>query len=149
MHIFFTCICEELRYMMKIRCTVLVLKHVGRTYAYSAHHKGGICTEKLLQTWQLLPVEKQLGYKFLLFTLFQTKTLRTECSSAFPWVSKCQHEGSTSHFHHSCKWNLQENDQGRKKKVLKWKRKVVRNWSKTENTDLKPGLRAGSDCETS
>lgn len=27
---------------MKILCTMLVLKHVGRTYVYSVHDKGGI-----------------------------------------------------------------------------------------------------------
>jgi len=31
MHIFFTCIFEELRYIMKIYWTMLVLKNTGRT----------------------------------------------------------------------------------------------------------------------
>lgn len=48
MHVSSTCICEELRYMMKIRCVMLVLKHAGRTYVYSVHDKGGIFTEKSL-----------------------------------------------------------------------------------------------------
>lgn len=32
---------------MKILCTMLVLKHVGRTYVYSVHDKGGIFYRKV------------------------------------------------------------------------------------------------------
>lgn len=47
MHISPTCIREGLRYTMKILCTMLVLKHVGRTYVYSVHDKGGIFYRKV------------------------------------------------------------------------------------------------------
>lgn len=106
MHIFSTCICEELRYIMKIHCTMLVLKHMGRT-----------CLEC---TWLRRYFYKDIVVGLTVGTIGKTtgqwassfypirnqNQQEVKHSSAFQGFSKWQHENSRLPFHHSCKWNL-------------------------------------------